>query len=56
MSFIGVLFHAFENLNYRVRLIPSWNDITFEIDYKIEKYFDLEYILTVLEDIDMASL
>lgn len=56
MSYLGVLFHAFEHLNYRVRLTPSWNDITFEIDYEITKYFDLEEVLVIMEDIDQASL
>lgn len=28
LSYIGVLFHAMEHLNYRVRLIPNWNEIT----------------------------
>ena len=45
-----------EHLNYRVRLIPKWNDITFEIEYDIKKYFDLEGILDILDDIDIASM
>ncbi len=45
-----------EMLNYRVRLTPSWNSITEEIDYKITKFFDIEQIMDFMLDIDVASM
>lgn len=56
LTYIGVLFHALEHLNFRVRLSPTWNPITAEIEYDISKYFDIPKIMDILVDIDYASL
>ena len=43
-------------LNYEVKLRPEYNPISGFIDYRYEKYFNLDKIQGVLDDINVASL
>lgn len=43
-------------LNYEVRLVPDYNPITDKITYDYKKIFDLDWLLKLIEEINLASL
>ena len=49
------MFHSLLNLNDEGRMVPDYNVEADEITYRIEKYIDLEEVLDLLDEIDVAS-
>jgi len=49
------MFHSLLNLNDEGRMVPDYNVEADEITYRIEKYIDLEEVLELLDEIDVAS-
>jgi len=52
ITYIGILFKSILYLNFEGKLVPTYDSVKDEINYKMEKYFDLEEIMGILKQID----
>mmetsp|Transcript_1989 Transcript_1989/g.3502 ORF Transcript_1989/g.3502 Transcript_1989/m.3502 type:complete len:160 (+) Transcript_1989:144-623(+) len=55
VGYLGVLFSAIKMLNYKSKLIPEINLVLNTVSYNTERYFVLQEILLIMEDIDKLS-
>ena len=52
VGYIGILFQSMKMLKDKVKLIPIENRLLRTVDFKTERFFDLDLIMTILKDID----
>ena len=55
IGYIGVLFQAVKMLNHKVKLIPMVNELIDSVDYRKERYFDMELLISIIDSIDSVS-
>ena len=55
MGYIGVLFQALKITNYDVKLVPEVNELVDTLDFRKERFFDIQELIDILDSIDSVS-
>ena len=55
MGYIGVLFQAVKITNYDVRLVPEVNELIDTLDFRKERFFDMQKLVDIFDTIDDVS-
>lgn len=49
LSYLGVMFRAIGELNYRGKMIPTFDYYSQTINYKVEKFINLQEIMDLMK-------